>query len=387
MVLPFVIFHITGSAMAVSVSFLLETLPIILLAPITSYMVDNHARKNILLCCELVSAAAILLCILTNCSNIYVLYLACSILAYFIGILTPYFMGKLMDSVQSAGSVKVKLIVTILVLLVVGFACNWTQNYFWFKMIYQGNYLLRKALFQKVMSHKPSFSLNHSNGDMVNRLINDCGQYAEKVLIATPMLLVNSCTLLMIFGIVASLNVVIALILLAVSVLYFAIYINMNGKLRHYATKQSESFSQMLDNATNFYNGIPTIKRYGQEAYFTEKYGNKVKQHYTQCCNLQRWKSLALTFSSFIIGLLPVITIVVGIYYISVGKCTVGMVFTMFSYTSYLTEPIQNLTDFNLVLQQSKAMEQRLEVLLPQLPTTSYLAGSIASADFLLCFR
>lgn len=243
MVLPFVIFHITGSAMAVSVSFLLETLPIILLAPVTSYMVDNHARKNILLCCELFSAAAILLCILTNCSNIYVLYLACSILAYFIGILTPYFMGKLMDSVQSAGSVKVKLIVTILVLLVVGFACNWTQNYFWFKMIYQGNYLLRKALFQKVMSHKPSFSLNHSNGDMVNRLINDCGQYAEKVLIATPMLLVNSCTLLMIFGIVASLNVVIALILLAVSVLYFAIYKNMNGKLRHYATKQSESFS------------------------------------------------------------------------------------------------------------------------------------------------
>lgn len=158
-------------------------------------------------------------------------------LAYFIGILTPYFMGKLMDSVQSAGSVKVKLIVTILVLLVVGFACNWTQNYFWFKMIYQGNYLLRKALFQKVMSHKPSFFLNHSNGDMVNRLINDCGQYAEKVLIATPMLLVNSCTLLMIFGIVASLNVVIALILLAVSVLYFAIYKNMNGKLRHYATK------------------------------------------------------------------------------------------------------------------------------------------------------
>lgn len=81
MALPFVIFHITGSAMAVSVSFLLETLPIILLAPVTSYMVDNHARKNILLCCELVSAAAILLCILTNCSNIYVLYLACSILA------------------------------------------------------------------------------------------------------------------------------------------------------------------------------------------------------------------------------------------------------------------------------------------------------------------
>ena len=64
MALPFIIFHITGSAMAVSVSFLLETLPIILLAPITSYMVDNHARKNILLCCELVSAAAI-------CGNIY----------------------------------------------------------------------------------------------------------------------------------------------------------------------------------------------------------------------------------------------------------------------------------------------------------------------------
>lgn len=77
MAIPFIIYDITGSAMAVSISFLLETLPIILLSPAISYMIDNVSRKIILQLCELMSGIAIVLCILTKCNNIYILYIMC----------------------------------------------------------------------------------------------------------------------------------------------------------------------------------------------------------------------------------------------------------------------------------------------------------------------
>lgn len=78
---PFLIYDITGSAMAVSMSFLLETFPIILLSPVISFLIDQFSRKIILQLCELVSALSITACIITNCDNVYIIYLMCVMLS------------------------------------------------------------------------------------------------------------------------------------------------------------------------------------------------------------------------------------------------------------------------------------------------------------------
>lgn len=81
MAIPFIIYDITGSAMAVSMSFLLETFPIILLSPLVSYYVDNVSRKKILQLCEMTSATAVMFCVITRCENLCILYIMCMILA------------------------------------------------------------------------------------------------------------------------------------------------------------------------------------------------------------------------------------------------------------------------------------------------------------------
>lgn len=81
MAIPFIIFDLTGSAMAVSMSFLLETLPIILLSPVISKLIDHSSRKRLLQICELMSGLSIVTCILTACSNVIVLYLMCMVLS------------------------------------------------------------------------------------------------------------------------------------------------------------------------------------------------------------------------------------------------------------------------------------------------------------------
>lgn len=79
MALPFIIYAITGSALAVAAGFLLETLPILLLSPYTAYVIDHYQKRNILIICQLISAVVISICMLYSCKNIYILYTACLI--------------------------------------------------------------------------------------------------------------------------------------------------------------------------------------------------------------------------------------------------------------------------------------------------------------------
>lgn len=60
---------------------MLETLPIILLSPVISKRIDHGSRKILLQFCEGVSGLSILLCVLTGCRDVTVLYLMCMVLS------------------------------------------------------------------------------------------------------------------------------------------------------------------------------------------------------------------------------------------------------------------------------------------------------------------
>lgn len=137
-------------------------------------------------------------------------------------------------------------------------------------------------------------------------------------------------------------------------------------KLREFALRSGEDSSKMLHTTNRLYEGISTIKLFGREQFFEKKFDGSVHDKYKSSVEMRRWQSLAQAMSSLIAGLLPVVSIMTGIYFVSVGKCTMGAIFTIFTYTGYIGEPIRNLTDFNMKVQEGKAMEARLEYLLSE---------------------
>ena len=289
--------------------------------------------------------------------------------SYLFGMIQPYYLGKLLDQAELPASVIITLCGIILVLLISNFLLDWLQNFLWFKMIYKGIYLVRKRLFKEVIQQNFEYITKNQCGDIVNRLINDSAVYAEKQLITMPMLLINVSTLVVIFSVIAFLNIYIALILFVISILYFASYRFFDKKLRKYALLSGGDSSKMMHTANRLYEGIPTIKLFGKEKFFEKKFENSVFDKYKSSVELRRWQSLAQSLSSFIAGLLPVVSIMAGIYFVSIGKCTMGAIFTIFTiftYTGYIGEPIRNLTDFNIKVQEGKAMEKRLEFLIPE---------------------
>lgn len=303
---------------------------------------------------------------LSNIKKFHYFTVSICLFSYLFGMIQPYYLGKLLDQAESSAGVMITLCGIILVLLISDFLLNWLQNFLWFKMIYKGIYLIRKRLFKEVIQQNFEYITKNQCGDIVNRLINDSAVYAEKQLITMPMLLINVSTLVVIFSVIAFLNIYIALILFAISILYFASYRFFDKKLRKYVLRSGEDSSKMMHTANRLYEGIPTIKLFGKEQFFEKKFEGSVFDKYKSSVELGRWQSLSQSLSSFIAGLLPVVSIMAGIYFVSIGKCTMGAIFTIFTYTGYIGEPIRNLTDFNIKVQEGKAMEKRLEFLIPE---------------------
>lgn len=284
------------------------------------------------------------------------------------GMLSPYFLGELLDNADSSKEIVVTLSCLVLFLLVMDAMINWMQNFLWFKMIFRGIYLLRVRLFSEVMKQDVEYITKTQGGDIVNRLLNDSAVYVEKVLISIPMLLLNVTTLAVVFVIIGGFQIYISLALLFISILYFISYRVMNKKMREHAKRSGQDTSELLHKTTRFYEGIPTIKLFRREAFFEMKFEQCAMKRYQSSVGMRNWQSLAQSFVSMLTGLLPVVAIILGIYFVSVGECTFGAIFSIFTYTRYISEPIRNLTDFNIAVQNGKAMEERLEILLAAEP-------------------
>lgn len=282
------------------------------------------------------------------------------------GMLSPYFLGKLLDNANSKKETVITLSCIVLFLLVMEALINWIQNFLWFKMIFRGIYLLRVRLFSEVMKQDVEYITKTQSGDIVNRLLNDSAVYVEKVLISIPMLLINVTTLAVVFVIIGRFQIYISLALLFISVLYFISYRAMNKKMREHAKRSGEDASELLHKTTRFYEGIPTIKLFRRELFFNRKFEECAMKRYRSSVGMRNWQSLAQAFVTLLTGLLPVLAIILGIYFVAMGKCTFGAVFSIFTYTGYINEPIRNLTDFNIAVQNGKSMEERLEILLRQ---------------------
>ncbi|MDO4293710.1 MAG: ABC transporter ATP-binding protein [Eubacteriales bacterium] len=282
-------------------------------------------------------------------------------LQHFTAVLSPYFMGKLVDNVQEPLPVILRLAGILLGMVFADFALNWVQNYFWFKMDYKSMFLLRSAVFQKVLEKPFPFYYRHPKGDVVSRVVDDSAQYAEKEILRVPMLAANISNLIIVFGMIFILQPKIGGILLAMCISYFFSYRYINGRLRAASAKERERHAGLLQMTNNLYDGFLTIKLFLREKVFSQKYYDTAEKLCQGSVALQKWKSLAQSLSEMILALMPVVAVIVGAVLIALGQCTLGAIFSIVSYVSLLGEPIRNLTDYNIMLQRGKINEKRLD--------------------------
>ena len=297
--------------------------------------------------------------------NIVVVISALHILT---GLLPPYFMNMLIDELYpyiGERSVYLFIIGTIAGLLLACFFLDWLQGYFWADLINQGAGITRSFFFSRVLHKNYRFFIEHPVGDINNKVINDSYIYVRSRLVLMPTLVLNLLHIVVIFVFMLFLNVYMKLMTIAFSMLFFVAYSQINRFLRRSAVKEREGFSTLMSEANESLSGIDTIQLYAAEHYSAEHFEKLSDRYERHLSRLKYWQALSKAVRNIIMNIVPVAAILAGIFYLTRGgDITIGSIIAFYYLLSRLREPIRALTDFNIDMQNSRAVEERLKELL-----------------------
>lgn len=292
-----------------------------------------------------------------------------SALYIIIGLIPPYLVGMLIDDLYpqiSEYSMYVFMILTIVSLLILCFALNWLQGYLREDLINRGAGIARGFFFASVLRKGRDFFPEHSVGDIDNKVLNDSYIYVKSKLMMIPTLYLNILHIVVLFGFLLYLNVYMKLMVLAFSIVFFFIYTKINKKLRINSIREREGFSALLSEANETFQGIETFQLYRAEKFAAGYFQRLVDSYERSLTKLKFWQTLSSATTDAVMSVVPVAAIVAGILFLTLGgDITVGRIVAFYYFLPRLRDPIKALTDFNIDLQNARAVKQRLEELVP----------------------
>ena len=297
--------------------------------------------------------------------NIVVVVSVINILAQ---LLPPYLMGFLIDTIYphtDEYTTYFFIIGTIVGVLIICFFINWLQRYLWADLINNGAGLVRSFFFERVLHKNYNFFIENHVGDINNKIINDSYIYVQSKMVMQPTIILNILQIIVVFIFLFILNPYMKITTLVLCLLLFVVYSFINKYLRKASIREREAFSFLMDDANETLLGINTIQLYQVEEFFSHNFEKSVEKYEKRLSRLKFWQSLSKSATYTINNIIPVVAIFAGILYlIGGGGITIGTIVSFYYLLPRLKEPIKALTDFNIDIQNAKAVESRLEELL-----------------------
>ena len=285
-----------------------------------------------------------------------------------VGLLPPYLIGLLIDDLYpdfDDASSYLLIIGIIIALLIIYFFLDWFQSYLREDLINRGAGIARSSFFWNVLHKDYQFFLDHPVGDINNKVINDSSTYVKTKLMMMPTLLLNVLYLIVLFGFLFHLNAYMMLLVMLFSLLFLVVYSVINKRLRYYSAKEREGFSELMSEANMTLIGVDTIQLYAGEDFAVEYFAKLVDVYEEDVTTLKFWQTLSKSMTNTVTNIVPVATIIAGIFYLALGgDVTVGSILAFYYFLPRLKDPIKAIADFNIDMQNAKAIEERLEKLL-----------------------
>ena len=257
--------------------------------------------------------------------------------AYIFSVLLLYFIRGLLYSISSYGS-----------------------NYFMTNAVQKSIRDLRQDLNEKINKIPVSYFDKHQFGDMLGRFTNDV-ETVSNALQQSFLQIINAfLTIILVIAMVLSLNLPLAMIVIAcIPLTYFSARFILK-KSQPYFKKQANALGDMNSFVQENLTGFNVIKLYGREEVSAADFRDITEN----LCNVG-FKA------SFISGtMMPVlnaisdgaylIVAVVGGLQVLAGKLTIGNLQAFVQYIWQVSQPIQTITQLSGVLQSAKSSLERI---------------------------
>ncbi|MBI4003816.1 MAG: ABC transporter ATP-binding protein [Candidatus Omnitrophica bacterium] len=297
--------------------------------------------------------------------GVVALAVACGIVRYLVPLALPWTVKILVDEFFPAGSGRPHLQLHVLMaglcaLYAVYAVASYWRSYLAGLAGHRVIFDLRQALYLHVQRMSLSFFDRQRIGEVVSRMTTDIASaqnFVGAALVSTVMDL--SCVAVIIVLLFAA-HPTLAWVSLSVLPFYALLSYHLQKRIRAKSRAMHRKLQEMSGDLHEQFAGISTIQAFTQEEAEARGFREQSEEYLDTVLGSVKLQSIALGSTGFLTALGPILVLWVGATEVWSGRLSVGMLMAFYAYLGMLYQPIQRLTELNLILANSLAAMDRI---------------------------
>ncbi|MDQ2720522.1 MAG: ABC transporter ATP-binding protein/permease [Bacteroidota bacterium] len=225
-------------------------------------------------------------------------------------------------------------------------------------------YSLRNAVFNKIQSLPIAFFNQNKAGDLISRINNDTDK-VNQFFSQSLMQFVDSIFMMLaaaVFLLVINVELGSAVLLPALFILIFVKIVSPLVKKKNAASMQSTGglSAEIQESLSNF----KTIIAFNRRDYFRKKFSVANENNYKASVGAGLVNNIFMPVFTFFSNIAQLIVLAFGIYLISIGNFTIGLLISFIAYTQTFYQPLRQLATLWASFQTAMAAWDRISVIL-----------------------
>jgi ATP-binding cassette subfamily B protein len=309
-----------------------------------------------------------------------------------ISMLTPYLIGYTIDHYIQTKLYRGLITFTgiLLGLYIISAASDYLQTKIMGSIGQRMLYSLRNAVFNKIQSLPISFFNQNKAGDLISRINNDTDRvnqfFSQSLLQFVDSIFTMAGAA--IFLLVIHVELGAAALLPAVFILIFVKLISPLVKKKNAASLKSTGglSAEIQESLGNF----KTIVAFNRRDYFRNKFNNANTINYKASVGAGLVNTVFIPVFTLFSNIAQLIVLALGIYLISVGNFSIGLLISFLAYVTYFYQPLRQLAGLWASFQTAMAAWDRISVILnleSDLPQKTEISSGHFPNASLLTFR
>ena len=219
---------------------------------------------------------------------------------------------------------------------------------------------VRQSLYLHVQRMSLSFFERQKIGAVVSRMTTDIASAQNFVGAAFVNTVMDLSCVILIATLLGWINAWLTLVSLAVLPFYAAISYALQKRIRAKSRLIHRQLQDMSGDLHEQFSGIATIQAFTREEAEAVKFRQQSERYFDTVIDSVKLQSIALGATGFLTALGPIVVLWVGATEVWSGRLTIGELMAFFGYLAMLYQPIQRLTELNLILANSLAAMDRI---------------------------
>jgi len=283
-----------------------------------------------------------------------------------IAMLTPYLIGYTIDHYIQTKLYRGLMTFTgiLLALYIISAATDYLQTKIMGSIGQRMLYSLRNAVFNKIQSLPIAFFNQNKAGDLISRINNDTDK-VNQFFSQSLLQFIDSIFMMLgaaIFLLAIHVELGAAALIPAVFILIFVKMVSPLVKKRNAVSLKSTGglSAQIQESLENF----KTIIAFNRRDYFRNNFNNANEINYKAAVGAGLVNNVFVPVFTLFSNIAQLIVLAFGIYLISIGNFTIGLLISFIAYVQYFYQPLRQLATLWASFQTAMAAWDRISIIL-----------------------